>query len=983
MHLFTRNRRRNLRTGDRRRPVSLALRLELLETRCLLSSSTPTSYGQLPLSFEPNVGQAAAGTEFIVRSDGAELGLAHGTLSVAIQAPSPTKDSPSSAASVLDFRLVGANAAPEAQTVDALAGVSNYLIGNDPAKWHRNIPTYGGVDYADVYPGIDLNFHGQQGQLEYDFVVNAGAQPGAIRFQLQGAQSWSLDAAGDLVLHTTGADVVEKAPIAYQERNGGRQEVAARFVLQDNGSVGFAVGAYDASLPLTIDPVLAYSTYLGGSADDKGNGIAIDSSGSAYVVGSTLSSNFPIVNDDEPYNAGHDIFVAKLNPAGNGLVYSTYLGGSADDFGYAIAVDSSGSAYVAGVTTSNDFPAVNGVKGTLSGMSDAVVAKLNPAGNGLVYGSYLGGTGSDTALAITVDASGAAYLAGTTNSTDFPTPNALQNRQAGVADAFILKLNPAGSALVYSTYLGGSGNDQANGIAVDGAGNAYETGTTNSANFPIVSAFQANASGGGGDAFVAKLNASGTALVFSTYLGGTGPDGGQAIAVDSAGSAYVAGTTFSKDFPTTANAFQTNAAASAHAFVTKLNPKGNGLVYSTYLGGNQTDFGNGIAVDASGEAYVTGYTASSNFPTANAAQGTYGGGGDAFFTRLNANGTGLVYSTYVGGSGGEQGNAIAVDAAGNAYIAGFTASADFPTLSPLQATNAGGNDAFVTKFAGHIWQGQDVTVGSDGKTRILWNTPTGQIDVWSVSNSFAAAGGPAYGPINGWLPVETAAGPDRLTRVLWRNSDNGAAALWLLAPDGSFVNVGVFGPFAGWTAQDVAVGADNVTRVLWTNTSGQVDVWRVDNAFNVTASPVFGPYAGWSAVKLAIGSDALIRLLWTQADGTTALWLLNADGTFNSATVFGPIQGWQAIDITVGLDNNTRILWVSSSGAAAVWSMSNSFAVIRANVFGPFAGWAPVAIEAGGDGLTRLLWNYIDGTTALWLLGADGSFVNAATFGPF
>jgi hypothetical protein len=396
--------------------------------------------------------------------------------------------------------------------------------------------------------------------------------------------------------------------------------------------------------------------------------------------------------------------VTKLNSAGTALVYSTYLGGSGTDQGIDIAVDAAGSAYVTGTTDSTNFPTTAGAfQAALAGTStDAFVTKLSPAGAALVYSTYLGGSGSDQGVGIAVDAGGSAYVTGLTGSANFPTASPIQAALVGSSDAFVTKLNPTGSApLVYSTYLGGSGAEQGNRIAVDAAGSAYVTGTTDSLNFPTTAGAFQTASGGLDDAFVTKLTPAGSALAYSTYLGGSGTEQSFGIAVDSAGSAYVTGTTDSPNFPTTAGAFDVTANGGFDAFVTKLTPAGSALVYSTYLGGSGSggDSGIGIAVDSAGNAYVTGETTSDDFPTASPVQAARGGGLDAFVTKLNPAGSALVYSTFLGGSNLDTGQGIAVDSGGNAYVAGFTSSPNFPTTTgAFDQTANGGDDTFVAKL---------------------------------------------------------------------------------------------------------------------------------------------------------------------------------------------------------------------------------------------------------------------------------------------
>ena len=631
------------------------------------------------------------------------------------------------------------------------------------------------------------------------------------------------------------------------------------------------------------------------------------------------------------------------------------------------------------------------MQAALAGGYDAFVTKLSPSGTALVYSTYLGGSSNDEGYGIAVDSAGSAYVTGQTFSSNFPTASPLQAANAGEYDAFVAKLNPAGSALVYSTYLGGSAFDSGSGIAVDSAGSAYVTGQTNSSNFPTASPLQA-ANAGGSDAFVAKLNPAGSALVYSTYLGGSSKDFGNGIAVDSAGSASIVGSTSSTNFPTAVPLQAANASASGdNAFVAKLNPAGSALIYSTYLGGSNYDDGNGIAVDAAGSAYVTGYTGSTNFPTASPLQAHNAGpeGTDeAFVAKLSPLGASLVYSTYLGGSVGNSGRGIAVDSAGNAYVTGGTGATDFPTVSPPQAANGGGYDAFVAKIATHLWQGTDVAVGSDNRSRLLWGTADGRGDVWAVTGANNPTPGPSFGPVAGWSVKAVASGSsDGLTHLLW-TAPGGNAALWLLRSDGSLQSSAVFGPVgAAWQAQDVAVGSDNKTYILWFNsTFGKMVVWTVSSDFTVSGGPFYGPGGGWSAVRLDAGGDGLLRVLWTNTNGTAAVWTLDDSGVFQSQGIYGPISGWTAVDVTVGSDNLTRILWANASAnAAAIWKLYSSLGVSSTSVYGgaSLPGWQVEALDAGSDGLLRVEWNRADGTAALWLVNADGTFNSAGAFGPF
>jgi hypothetical protein len=532
-----------------------------------------------------------------------------------------------------------------------------------------------------------------------------------IRIAVEGADAQEIDGGGDLLVRVGGATLRQRRPVAYQETGAERQPVAAAFAL-DGGTLGFALGPHDPARPLVIDPVLVYSTYLGASgrfSSDHAYGVAVDAAGSAYVVGSTLSPDFPSTPGAfQPTFRGGPIdgFVAKLNPTGTALVYATYLGGTDYDAATSIAVDAAGNAYVAGVTESADFPTTPGAPQPAHRLvRDAFVAKLNPTGTALVYATYLGGNGDDGATSIALDAAASAYVVGYTYSSDLhTTPGALQPAPRGDGDAFVAKLNPAGTALLYATYLGGKSADGARGIAVDAAGAAYVTGFTYSPDFPTTpGALEPAHRGGFTDVFVAKLNPAGTALLYATYLGGRDAEDVGAIAVDAGGRAYVAGFTLSPDFPTTPGALQPARRGELDAFVAKLNPAGTALVYATYLGGTAQDIANGIAVDAAGASYVTGYTYSHDFPTMpGAPQPAFAGGStDVFVAKLNPAGTALVYSTYLGGTAFEDiASGIAVDAAGGAYVVGDTPSPDFPTTpGALQRTQHGARSGFVAKLS--------------------------------------------------------------------------------------------------------------------------------------------------------------------------------------------------------------------------------------------------------------------------------------------
>jgi hypothetical protein len=659
-------------------------------------------YGQLPLAFEVNEGQVDRKVKFLSRGAGYNLFLTSTEAVLILREgaePLPRSrlakpEPPQAKSAVVRMKLLGVNAKTELVGQDQLQGTSNYFVGNDPKRWHTGVPQYSKVRYVSVYPGVDLLYYGKQQELEYDFVLRPGANLSAIRLRIEGAKKLWLDR-GDLVMGTAQGNIRLLRPYTYQEVGGRNQEIRGHYVMKSKNEVGFSVPSYDRSRTLIIDPVLAYSSYLGGSQGEVSLGLALDSSGNAYVTGYTVSADFPTTNAIQPtYGGAQDAFVSKINRDGSALVYSTFLGGTSAEFGLRIALDSARNAYIFGQTFSPDFPVVNAIQPTFAGgTADAFVTKISAAGNALVYSTYLGGSGYEsTNGAIAVDKSGQAYVTGTTFSTDFPTANALQpSNHGGTGDAFITKINPAGTAFVYSTYLGGTAEDDGVDVAVDSTGNAYIAGETDSTDFPVVNAIQPSAHGSR-DVFVAEMDAVGSALVYSTYLGGTGYDSVGGIAVDATRSAYVIGTTRSLDFPVV-NAFQPVFQGNGDAFVTKINGSGSALVYSTYLGGTADDFGYGIAVDSKGNAYATGCTNSADFPLANAIQPTNHGHENAFVAKINSADSGLIYSTYLGGNRANCALRAAVGAAGTAYITGYSNSTNFPTTAAaFQPTFTGGSE---------------------------------------------------------------------------------------------------------------------------------------------------------------------------------------------------------------------------------------------------------------------------------------------------
>ncbi len=687
------------------------------------------SYGELPLYFTENRGQVESSVVFYERGAGHATFFTRDGLVLALTRGMDGMKKHSSPAGagrmeagtdkkaeteVVRLSFVGADKDTRIAAGSKMPGQVNYFVGSDRSKWRSGIPTYGEITFKDLYSNIDVTFYGSNRNLEHDVIVRPGGDFSEVKFAYRGIEGLELTPEGDLEVILSSGRLIEKRPVIYQEIDGRRVPVKGSYKLlgEKDGAFayGFSIASYDHTRDLVIDPVLAYSTYLGGLYDDVGFAIAVDSAGAAYLTGFTASTDFPLAAPlQAAIGASVDIFVTKINPAGTAMVYSTYLGGNNTEIGYGIAVDSTGAAYVTGTTSSTDFPLLSPIQGAIAGFSDVFVAKINAAGSSLVYSTYLGGSMTDEGSAIAVDSTGAAYVTGYTGSTNFPTASPIQGAHGGSFwDAFVTKINPAGSLYAYSTYLGGSGYDEALGIAVDSSGAAYVTGWTYSTDFPLMNPIQPLKAGATNlsDAFVTKINAAGSSLVYSTYLGGANDEQALGIAVDSTGAAYVTGYTNSADYPV-ANPIQAvNAGGFGDAFVTKINAAGSAHVYSTYLGGTGYDQAYGIAVDSTGAAYVTGNTYSTDFPLAAQIQGYMGGIGelmsDAFVTKINPAGSAYGYSTYLGGATSEDwGFAIAVTGSGAAYVTGHTYSTDFPLMNPIQGVKGGGAydfDAFVTKI---------------------------------------------------------------------------------------------------------------------------------------------------------------------------------------------------------------------------------------------------------------------------------------------
>jgi hypothetical protein len=730
-------------------------------------------YAQLPLGFEENRGQASREVRFVSHGSGYALSLTPRELDLAIQSRDARLASPLHRAAalrayreahkapkttVVRMQLEGANPAPAIAASDKLSGKTNYFVGNDSKKWVTDVPSFARVKYSEIYPGVDVEFYGNQRHLEYDFTVAPGADAKAIALKIDGAESVEVSSQGDLILRTPEGDAKLQKPVMYQLAGGERREVAGNYKLAAGNRVTFAVAKYDPSLPLVIDPVLSpvirYGTYLGGTGDETGFGIAVDANGDAFIGGFTSSLNFPIKAATAFQTsftlAGGCGFVTEIDPTGTQQLYSTFLCGAtpgninmgnAFDEVFAIAVDGAGKVYVTGTTSSIDFPTKNGLTASSGVNGDVFLSKLDPSASGpasLVYSTFFGGLSGSEGLNVAVDNAGSAYIVGQTFSAPGPIANgsfpitagAFQaNLSPSLGNAFLTRIDTtqAGDAgLIYSTYLGGNGannhsthffpGDLALAVAVDDAHNAYLGGITASTDFPPMHGFQPNLTAGNTQdaGFVTRIDttkANAASLIYSTYLSGSVLDEVFGLAIGPNNVVYVTGMTDSLDFPTTPGAFQTTGAAKGVAFVTLIDTSMSGtssLKYSTFFGGTGGDNGFGIATDSSGNTYVAGTTASGNFPISPGAvpRTIPNAKGTPFVLKLNPQGMGIadrIYASYFGGSGdgttADMGEAIAVDSHGNAYITGATSSGDMPTTAgAFQTSLKGSSDAFVAKL---------------------------------------------------------------------------------------------------------------------------------------------------------------------------------------------------------------------------------------------------------------------------------------------
>lgn len=669
-----------------------------------------------PDAFVPNVGLFNPGVYyFIQRKDSCIFFLSDRI--VFDFAGAPSEDGTQSRTAVaLVFDKSNTGVTPQGYSLNE--GVINFYLGNDPARWKDNVSTYQKLLYQDIWPGVDLMLHSDGGRLKCNWTVRPGADPKKIAMRYLGADLLELDDEGNLTVQHALGIMSDACPAAFQKFDNAKTAVACSFCMYDETTVGFGTGSYDETAPLYIDPAVSYTTYLGGSAADSINGIAVGLTGNAYFVGQTASADFPTVAG--AYQAAlagtANAFITQIASDGASLIYSTYLGGSATDAGLAITIDPSGAAYVTGSTTSADFPTMGPYQGALTGTQDAFVSKLSPNGGALTFSTYLGGTaGSTTGRGIAVNVFGQTFVAGETSSAGFPTTAGAFSTayNGGASDGFVSLLSSGGGSLLASTYLGGSGADIIYGLALDCSDFVYVAGSTDSADFPTTTGAYQTALAGTQNAFVTKFQEDLSAPVFSTYLGGTATDAALAVAVDRSFQACVTGSATSSDFPVTAGAFQTVYGGAGDAFSTKFSLDGGSLVFSTYLGGSGADIGNAVTFDAAGHVWLTGSTASADFPTTpTVISSSLTGTLDWFISMLSADASTLLVSYYLGGTGTQTAEGITVDAQGAVYVAGSTSSTDFPvSVGAFQTVYGGGaTDGAATKANFAAFKNASVTI---------------------------------------------------------------------------------------------------------------------------------------------------------------------------------------------------------------------------------------------------------------------------------
>ncbi len=885
-------------------------------------------------AFERNDGQMDARSRFVARNANAALFLtASGSVLTLGSGPDRTILRTDFAGGRDNAPLVGEGLLP---------GRAHYFQGTDKSTWVTEVERFAAVRAEGVYPGIDVLYYSVTGGIEYDLIVSPGADPARVEVRIDGARRMRISPEGDLVLNTPTGDVVHRRPMTYQVVDGRRIVVPSAYVLRGDRGFGFSIGEYDRTHELVIDPKLVYSSYLGGSNNDRALGVGLDAGGNTFVAGRTFSPDFPVLGGVQATRAGdYDAFVTKFDPTGATILYSTFLGGNGFDEALAMDVTAAGEVVIGGDTSSSNFPVSSPFQALPGGGIDGFVARLSASGSVLVTSSYCGGFTTETIEAIGVDALGNVSFGGSTASdTTYPLVLPLQGAYGGGStDGIFGRVSPAG-VLLNSSFIGGAGSDLVDDIAVDAAGNVFMTGRTQNIGFPVVGGFQT--AGGGTDAFVTMIAAGFASIVYSSPLGGTLEDAGTGIAVDAAGNAYITGYTKSTNFPSI-NAFQPALDNGFDAFVTKVNAAGTSRVYSSYLGGDLEDRGRAIAVDSTGSAVIVGQTRSTDFRVVSPSQPNNGGNGlnDGFVARIGATGRQLIYSTYLGGDRIDIAQAVAIDAARTAYVAGYSTSLNFPVVGAAQPGNAGVDDVFITRIAepgdtpGIVFQGAAPPA-------------------WFLRNSQSP--GPAditlsYGPSDAsWIPLagdwdgngtDTPGlyNPATGAFFLRNSSTNGPANIVF-----SFGSPSIYLPIAGdWNGDGIdTIGIFNPSTGVYflknTNAAGPSDHGFTFGAGGGGIFPVAGDWDG-------NGSDSVGFY-----DVLTGTWFLRnnlTNGPADFTFTFGP-GGYTALAGDWNADGiDTPGIYDPGSGS---WFLSNTNASGPADVvfgFGAGAG-SPLAGDWNG-----------------------------------
>jgi hypothetical protein len=908
------------------------------------------SINSLPLYFVENRGQVDNRVQYTLKIPGASVYFAPGEVVYKFfsrgNAEEPeagmtesSKDRCREDFGVQNIRMVyrKANRDVRVQGTGEKEAKFSYFRGNDPEKWVAGARSYGKILYRELYPHIDLEVSGTRERIKHEYRVEPGGDVENLRIGYEGVDRLRINKKGQLELEAGEVILVEDVPVSYQMIDGKKVEVETEYVIHEDNTLGFEVADYRKDLDLTIDPWLVYSTFLGGETFDYAKDIAVDSDGNVFVTGHTGSGDFPTttVAYDKTWNGGsNDVFVTKLNASGSALIYSTYIGGTADDRGYGIALDGDGYAYITGTTSSSDFPVTVGVcyDSSFNGVRDVFVTKIGYWGNLLSYSTFLGGSDIEDGNAIAVDGSENAYVTGFTSSTDFPsTAGAFDRTQGGGEDVFVSKINAAGTALSYSTFVGWTADEQGKGIALDRENCAYITGKTTSTFFPIIGTSYDTNYNLGGDIFVSKLNSAGSGLLYSTFLGGSSEDDGKDIALDGSGNAYVVGYSYSIDYPTAGSEYDHFHNGNRDVVVSKLNASGTALSYSTFLGGSGSDWGEGIAVDQYGNAFITGYTFSTDFPTTPGAYSNTrtGNSYDVIISCLSTDSPNLIFSTYLGGEFEDEGNGIAIDKGGCIYITGYTTSSDFPTTPGAYdrtfqglsgAFTAQGSsivdrvnilidlDSFITKLfipvQLPVFQAHDFT-GNGRSDASVWRPSNGR---WYIRNGSVVLWG-----IEGDIPVNGDYDGDGDAEIaVWRPS----TGVWYILGVGSYTwgtegDIPVPGDYDGDGDADIAV---------WRPSNGRWYILGQSNfAYGTLGDkPVPGDYDGDGDTDAAVYRPSNGR--WYVRGIDTYFW-----GSAEDIPVPGDYNGDGQTDIAVWRPTNGR--WYVRGQTVYIWGIAGDVPV--------------------------------------------------------